>query len=1233
MKNNKNIKLLSILILLILAFQSETVLSQCTNTSSYGSATAPTGTSAVTISTCNYQTEYSTISGVVAGSQYQATYDLGGYITVHSGSSGGPVVASGNAPLTWTAAVSGTHYIHYNTNSSCGTSTGCGTSTLSCVSCGGGTPAPGSCLDALPFCTSNAYTFPASTNVADMGSVGCLFTTPNPAWYWMEIGAPGNIDIYMTSGGDVDFIAWGPFTSLSAACASSLMTNPGVDCSYSTAAQETANLINTQAGDVYVLLITNYANIVTNISFSQTSGAGSTNCGIIAPPIANNGPLCAGQTLQLTVSNPTAGATYLWSGPGGWSSNAMNPTIANVTTANAGTYSLAITVGASTSPPVTTDVVISANVTPTFTAGGTYCSGAVVPAFPTTSTNGITGSWSPAINNTATTTYTFTPTAGQCATTTTNSITITPNTTPTFTAVGPYCSGSSIPALPTTSTNGITGTWSPAINNAATTTYTFTPTAGQCATTTTLQITITPLTIPTFTAQGPYCAGATITALPTTSNNGINGTWSPAINNSSTTIYTFMPTAGQCANSTTLTITINPNILPSFASTPDYCNGATIPALPTTSTNGITGSWSPAINNTATTTYTFTPTAGQCALSTTHSIVVNANILPAFTQAGPYCFGTIVPPLPATSVNGITGSWSPAINNTVTTDYTFTPNAGQCASTTQMQIEIESVAATVLFTTDRFCDVAGTAGVSGVGGTPSYSYIWPSNALGVSGGTANNLNAGNYTVTISDANGCQATQALTINFTNNMTSIATIASQPSCAGDANGSVNVAISNATQPFSIYWGTGNIISNLANYSISGLSQGSYTITVIDSNGCDAVSSIILTDPTQLLSTATFIPIKCFGESASVTISASGGTPSYTGTGNFSVNSGNYNYTVIDSHNCESVISVTIPAAPTAITINSTVNDVSCYNMGDGSISLVTIGGTPPYNYDWDDNSSNYILTGLGPDIYSVTVTDYNLCTQTKTFEIYEPKEMEFDFAIENLMCYGAANGSVLMTASGGLEPYRFEVYNNIFNAIGANQTNLAAGNYTIKVQDANSCSKTNSISISSPAEIELAINTSHPSCIGNSDGSVEIIVNGGTEPYSYIFNEMFFDINLIGSLKEGVYNVEVKDANNCVGEIKNIVLTDVPVDCIIIPNAFTPNADGINDTWVIENIDRFPQSVTQVFNRWGQTVYFGSPDDNPWDGYFDGKRMPAGTYVFYLSLFNGQPPYTGVVTVVQ
>jgi gliding motility-associated-like protein len=206
-----------------------------------------------------------------------------------------------------------------------------------------------------------------------------------------------------------------------------------------------------------------------------------------------------------------------------------------------------------------------------------------------------------------------------------------------------------------------------------------------------MTITVNPVVIPTFTQVAPICAGATLSALPTTSNNGITGTWSPALNNTATTTYTFTPGANQCATTTTttMTITVSPAVTPTFTQVPAICVGTALSALPTTSNNGITGSWSPALNNTATTTYTFTPATGQCAATTTMTITVNQPVSPAFTAVSPVCIGSVIAPLPTISNNGINGSWSPALDNTTTTTYTFTPVAGQCAGTATMTIVVQ----------------------------------------------------------------------------------------------------------------------------------------------------------------------------------------------------------------------------------------------------------------------------------------------------------------------------------------------------------------------------------------------------------------------------------------------------------------------------------------------------------------------------------------------------------------
>ena len=261
------------------------------------------------------------------------------------------------------------------------------------------------------------------------------------------------------------------------------------------------------------------------------------------------------------------------------------------------------------------------------------CTGGTVPILPTTSTNGITGTWNPSVvSNTTSGVYTFTPTAGLCATTTTFTVTVNPIVTPTFSfgTTLTICSGGTVPLLPTTSSNGITGTWSPSVvSNTAGSTYTFTPTAGLCATTTTFTVTVTPNITPTFSfgTTLTICSGGTVPTLPTTSSNGITGTWSPSV--ASTTAsgtYTFTPTAGTCATTATFTVTVNPILTPtfSFGLSTSVCIGANLPALPTTSINGIVGTWNPAvINNQVDATYTFTPNAGQCGTVTTFTVDVS----------------------------------------------------------------------------------------------------------------------------------------------------------------------------------------------------------------------------------------------------------------------------------------------------------------------------------------------------------------------------------------------------------------------------------------------------------------------------------------------------------------------------------------------------------------------------------------------------------------------------------
>jgi gliding motility-associated-like protein len=211
-------------------------------------------------------------------------------------------------------------------------------------------------------------------------------------------------------------------------------------------------------------------------------------------------------------------------------------------------------------------------------------------------------------------------------------------------------------------------------------------------------------TAPTFDPIGPFCAGTNFT-LPTSSSNGISGTWSPAIDNTVTTTYTFTPNDLSCASITTVTVQISNSVTPAFSQLGPYCDGDVF-TLPNTSTNGIQGIWTPAINTTQTTTYTFTPINNTCASTSNMTVEINQSITPSFTPINPVCLNGTAPTLPPSSTNGITGTWNPTIVSTSTVgnfNFTFSPSAGQCASVTSLNISITNPLTPTFSTIGPFC--------------------------------------------------------------------------------------------------------------------------------------------------------------------------------------------------------------------------------------------------------------------------------------------------------------------------------------------------------------------------------------------------------------------------------------------------------------------------------------------------------------------------------------------------
>lgn len=264
---------------------------------------------------------------------------------------------------------------------------------------------PPSCDNSLAFCGDTGYTYPNSTNVPSYGSIDCLFTTPNPAWFYMQVSQSGSLNFQIAqtntagNGLDVDFVCWGPFTiaEYQSTMCSSLYDFPdgntsipdnAVACSYSTAAIENFTIPNAQAGDIYVVLITNFSGQVGTITFNQTGGTGTTNCDIVCSlDLGPDQTLCA-DSFEI-VASATSADSYQW-----YLDDVLIPgaTASTFTAVQSGTYKCVIECDINEIED-TIEIELNSSDVPTFTNPGPLCSGSPNVTLDTTDTNGITGSW------------------------------------------------------------------------------------------------------------------------------------------------------------------------------------------------------------------------------------------------------------------------------------------------------------------------------------------------------------------------------------------------------------------------------------------------------------------------------------------------------------------------------------------------------------------------------------------------------------------------------------------------------------------------------------------------------------------------------------------------------------------------------------------------------------------------------------------------------------------------
>jgi len=455
----------------------------------------------------------------------------------------------------------------------------------------------------------------------------------------------------------------------------------------------------------------------------------------------------------------------------------------------------------------------------------------------------------------------------------------------------------------------------------------------------------------------------------------------------------------------------------------------------------------------------------------------------------------------------------------------------------------------------------GAITVTPSGGTGLYTYSWnPAPAAGTSA-TTTGLTIGNYTCTVTDANGCTITSTATI--TQPVAVTATSTSNPALCGTTNGDATATGANGVGAYTYSWNPTGQTTQTA----TGLGAGTYTCNLTDANGCTA--STIVTVGNTGGPSATLGPITnvtCFGLcNGAVSVTTTGGIGPYTyswspapgaGQGTASVSAlcaGTYTCNVTDSQGCTSSVTTTI-TQPAVLTISTSGTDVVCFGQSNGTASGTVGGGTTAYTYSWNPapttGQGTSAASGLAAGSYTLNVTDANGCTIASTVTITQPALLTLNAAGINATCNGLCNGQLICIPAGGTTSFSFSWSTG---CLLASCRNVCAGTYTATVTDAHGCTATDTALIKEPAPLVMSMFPKAAYC-NKSDGHDSVFVSGGTAGYTYSWSPGANPaISTDASIPPGTYTAYVKDNNGCRDSMTNQVL-NIP-GVLVTPTATT------------------------------------------------------------------------------
>ncbi len=518
-----------------------------------------------------------------------------------------------------------------------------------------------------------------------------------------------------------------------------------------------------------------------------------------------------------------------------------------------------------------------------------------------------------------------------------------------------------------------------------------------------------------------------------------------------------------------------------------------------------------------------------------------------------------------------------------------------------------------------------SASVIASGGTGPYSYIWndPNNQTGV---TASNLGVGVYRVTVTDANGCTETLAIEIVGPSKSISLSvSILSHVSCFGMADGSAKVFATGGTQPYTYQFSP----NGSSNDQTDDLTAGIHRVTVTDANGCSQFIDFEITEPSAPLTVTVeeIESVSCKGYLDGIAQAfGAGGTLPYSFQWNdpnnqssdiaTSLGAGVYQVVITDKNGCQDSAEVTISEPNLPLTLGLNISAVKCKNGNDGEASVLVNGGTAPFTYLWNDplNQKTPTARNLSAGTYDVTVTDANGCNSIATAVVTEPSQaLSLVPSFTNPSCSGATNGEVSVVVSGGTPPYAYQ-WNDPSNSTSSIVSNLPEGEYEVVITDANQCVIGTSIQISEPNPLLLTIGFKEETCAGSNNGIVSVSVNGGTAPYTFVWDDQSGTTSPTATgLAPGTYNVTVTDGNGCSAFETVIITATVKIGLILIGEDVT--CFGADDGNIYANADG---AVLPISYSW-------SPNGSTQKDQID---IPAGTYTLNIIDGDGCPASTEI-----